>query len=163
MDSADPAIRPFIREGIFVESEFAPESFDLICCFQTLEHVTDPRELVEASKRLLRKDGLLALVTHDYRAPVNRILGRRSPIIDIEHLQIFCRPSLSHLLTSAGLKTVTIESFANVYPLSYWLKLAPIPASLKEAVLGLFKVSGAADVKFRFNVGNLLSVGRKSA
>ncbi|MDB5649227.1 MAG: class SAM-dependent methyltransferase, partial [Hyphomicrobiales bacterium] len=76
--AADPAIRPNIREGIFVEQDFAPESFDLICCFMTLEHVPDPRPMVEACARLLRSGGLLAMVTHDYKGPVNRLLGRRS-------------------------------------------------------------------------------------
>ena len=45
--AAPSARKSWIREGIFREKDFAPESFDLICCFMTLEHVLDPRELVD--------------------------------------------------------------------------------------------------------------------
>lgn len=162
INAAETAVRPLIREGIFVGDDFPAGHFDLICCFQTLEHVPEPRLMVEACARLLRKGGLLALVTHDYRAPVNRLLGRRSPIIDIEHLQLFCRSSLERLLLTAGLQTVAIEAFSNRYRLTYWLRLAPLPAKLKSAITQMMAASGIGKVKMRFNVGNLLSIGRKT-
>jgi SAM-dependent methyltransferase len=159
--AADPAIRPHIREGIFVEADFAPESFDLICCFMTLEHVPDPRPLVEACSRLLRAGGLLALVTHDYKAPVNRILGRRSPIIDVEHLQIFCPESLERLVSGSKLDIVRIESFANRYALRYWLRLMPLPRGLKAQLGRLFSATGVERQLISLRVGNLLTVARK--
>ena len=162
IDAADRAVRPFIREGVFVETDFVPESFDLICCFMTLEHVFDPKRLVEGCSRLLREGGILALVTHDYRAPINRLLGRFSPIIDIEHLQIFCQTSLECLLTCASLRVVEIESLTNSYPLSYWLRLAPLPAVVKALVMRTLSAIGADKTKISFNVGNLLSVGLKT-
>jgi SAM-dependent methyltransferase len=163
IDAAEPAVRPLIREGIFVEADFEASSFDLICCFQTLEHVPEPRALVESCSQLLRKGGILALVTHDYRAPINRLLGRKSPIIDIEHLQIFCRPSLERLLSTAGLQTVAIEAFANRYRMNYWLRLAPIPAALKPTITKIATATGIGGIKLRLNVGNLISIGRKAA
>lgn len=162
IDAADRAVRPFIREGVFVETDFVPESFDLICCFMTLEHVFDPKRLVEGCSRLLREGGILALVTHDYRAPINRLLGKFSPIIDIEHLQIFCQTSLECLLTCASLRVVKIESLTNSYPLSYWLRLAPLPAVVKALVMRTLSAIGADKTKISFNVGNLLSVGLKT-
>lgn len=161
IDAADPQVRSFIREGIFVENDFEAESLDLICCFQTLEHVPEPRQLVESCARLLRKGGLLAIVVHDYRAPINRALGRRSPIIDIEHLQLFCRPSLNRLLSTAGLEIVCIHSISNHYPLRYWLRLAPLPAGLKSAAIRALSACGAAEIRIKVNVGNLISIGRK--
>jgi SAM-dependent methyltransferase len=161
IDAADPQVRRFIREGIFVESDFQPESFGLICCFQTLEHVPAPRQLVESCARLLQKGGLLVLVTHDYRAPINRALGRRSPIIDIEHLQLFCRPSLRRLLSAAGLEVVGIRGISNRYPLRYWLRLAPLPTKLKSTAMKALSACGAADLCVKLNVGNLMSLGRK--
>jgi SAM-dependent methyltransferase len=153
------AVRGLIREGVFVEADFEPESFDLICCFQTLEHVPDPRALVRSCARLLRPGGALALVTHDYAAPLNRLLGRRSPIIDIEHLQLFCRPSLDWLLHDAGLPPWEIRVLVNRYPLRYWLRLTPLPGRLKRAVAGLLALAGLDRVRLGINVGNLLAIG----
>jgi SAM-dependent methyltransferase len=162
IDAASPAVRGLIREGVFVETDFAPASFDLICCFQTLEHVPDPRALVRSCARLLRPGGALALVTHDYTAPLNRLLGRRSPIIDIEHLQLFCRPSLNRLQRDAGLQTQKICAIVNRYPLRYWLRLTPLPGGLKRAMDRLLAVTSLDRVRIGVNVGNLLAIGHKS-
>ena len=40
--------RVWIREGIFEDNDLEPESFDLVCCFMTLEHVQNPGALVAA-------------------------------------------------------------------------------------------------------------------
>jgi SAM-dependent methyltransferase len=161
IDAAEAEIRPFIREGIFVEKEFSPESFDFICCFQTLEHVSGPKELVESCLRLLRPGGILACVTHDYRAPINRLLGRRSPIIDIEHLQLFCGPSLKALLANAGFVLEKLSPLVNRYPLRYWARLSPLPEPIKKGSTQMLALLGLASVRVGLNVGNLVAVGRK--
>jgi SAM-dependent methyltransferase len=161
--AAPPELRPFIREGVFVERDFAPESFDLICCFQTLEHVGDPRALARSCARLLRPGGALALVTHDYRAPFNRLLGRRSPIVDIEHLQLFCRASLERLLRDAGLPMQGIVTLVNRYPVRYWLRLAPLPSAVRASATRLLSAMSLDRARLSVNVGNILAVGRKPA
>lgn len=161
IDTAGPMIRPFISEGVFEERNFAPESFDLICCFQTLEHVAAPRELTEACWRLLRPGGAVAYIAHDSLAWINRLLGRRSPIIDIEHLQLFCRPSLDALLTASGFSTATIAPLVNRYPLRYWLRLTPLPPALKDGFARIFALLGLGKARVGMNVGNLLAVGYK--
>jgi SAM-dependent methyltransferase len=161
IEAAEAEIRPFIREGIFAEEEFAPESFDLICCFQTLEHVSAPKELTESCRRLLRSGGVLAFVTHDYMAPINRLLGRRSPIIDIEHLQLFCRSSLETLLTSAGFVVEKLSPLVNRYPLRYWLRLSPLPEPIKNAGSQMLALFGLSSLEIGLNVGNVVAIGRK--
>jgi hypothetical protein len=101
------------------------------------------------------------LVTHDYAGVVNRVLGRRSPIIDIEHLQLFCRASLERLLHDAGVPPREIRALVNRYPMHYWLRLTPLPMGLKRVAAGLLGVTGLGRVRFGVNVGNLLAIGRK--
>jgi SAM-dependent methyltransferase len=157
---AAPAHRKgWIREGIFREQDFAPASFDFICCFMTLEHVRDPRELVSGALRLLRPGGAIALVTHDYRSPVNRLLGKRSPIIDIEHMQLFSFDSIRALLAREGFVDIDVRSFSNSYALRYWVRLLPLPVGLKSALIRLLAMLGLADRKWSANVGNMMSVG----
>jgi SAM-dependent methyltransferase len=153
--------RAWIREGMFEERNFEAESFDLICCFMTMEHVRDPQEIASAAFRLLRPGGAFVTVTHDYQGAVNRLLGKRSPIIDIEHLQLFSKPSLVRLFEGSGFEEVATRGFMNRYPLQYWTKLVPLPAPLKTAALGVLKKTGMGGIKFGFNVGNVIASGFK--
>lgn len=157
--AAPPHRKPWIREGIFREEDFQPESFDLICCFMTMEHVRDPQLITTAASRLLRPGGAIALVTHDYRSPVNRLLGRRSPIIDIEHMQLFSQPSIRTLLQGSGFERVEVHSFRNRYALRYWTRLLPLPVGAKRGLTSAMQALGVADAKLSFNVGNMVSCG----
>ncbi len=153
--------RSWIREGIFVEADFASGSFDLICCFMTLEHVREPGDLVSSALRLLKPGGALVVVTHDFRAPVNRILGRRSPIVDLEHMQLFSARSAERLLASRGFIDVVGGSFRNAYRPSYWLRLAPIPSQVKSFAINQLQATGIDRVRLAVNVGNRMTSGFK--
>jgi SAM-dependent methyltransferase len=147
--------RIWLRETIFRADEFEDGSFDLVCCFMTMEHVRDPGSLARAVARLLRPGGAFAIVVHDHRAFVNRLLGRRSPIIDIEHMQLFSPSSVDRLFSEAGLERPEIASFRNRYALSYWVRLLPLPFALRGALQAVLKVTGLAGRKVGVNVGNL--------
>ena len=157
--AAPPHRRAWIREAIFTKSDYERESFDFICCFMTLEHVRDPQELLAGATRLLRLGGAIALVTHNYHGAVNRLLGRRSPIIDIEHMQLFSPKSMGALLSRNGYRSVTIASFRNRYALRYWIRLLPFGVNFKKALIRRLEAVGVADLKMSFNVGNMLSYG----
>lgn len=161
IEAAPQHRRPWIREGVFTETDFAAQSFDLVCCFMTLEHVRDPRVVAEAALRLLRPGGAFIAVTHDYRSPVNRLLGKRSPIIDIEHMQLFSAASVRRLFEHTGFEAVSVRAFVNRYRLAYWLRLAPLPALPKSWVARAFEATGLANAKLGANVGNLFTAGFK--
>jgi 2-polyprenyl-3-methyl-5-hydroxy-6-metoxy-1,4-benzoquinol methylase len=161
IEAAPEYRRKWIREGIFEESNFTSESFDLICCFMTMEHVHDPQVVAKAAFNILRPGGAFVTVTHDYRSLVNRLLGKRSPIIDIEHMQLFSKHSANHLFESVGYMDVSVEAFVNTYSLRYWLRLAPLPRGVKAAVSSLITTLGMKNVKLGVNVGNLITIGFK--
>lgn len=153
--------RAWIHEGMFNEKDFAPESFDLICCFMTMEHVHDPDIIARSAFRLLRPGGAFVTVTHDYRSAVNRLLGKRSPIIDIEHMQLFSERSVRRLFENTGYADVTVQAFVNTYALKYWMRLAPLPRGIKSATLGLLAATRVENIKLGLNVGNLITAGFK--
>ena len=155
--------KAWIREGIFVESDFKPESLDLICCFMTMEHVRDPKVIADAALRILRPGGAFITITHNYRSLVNRVLGRRSPIIDIEHMQIFSNTSVRYLFEGSGFGEVSVTAFANRYALGYWMRLSPLPTFVKSVVTHCFNRFGWSRWKLRINVGNTITVGYKPA
>jgi SAM-dependent methyltransferase len=162
-DAADEDIRPLIRVGVFRPLEFQEESIGLVGCFQTIEHVENPRELCSDIYRLLRPGGAFFLIGHDRLSWVTRLLGERSPIFDIEHQQLFSKSSLRYMLTSCGFEDVQIGTIRNRYPLSYWMKLLPLPASVKQVLIPATRALVVGRLPLRINIGNLYAAGFKRA
>jgi len=97
--------------------------YEAICLFQTVEHVHKPHELLILMTKHLAVGGSVFLIYHDRLSPINVALGRRSPIFDIEHLQLFTQTGIQWLLQSCGLRVMTMRRFVNRYPLNYALRL----------------------------------------
>lgn len=152
----------WLEERIFEEKNYKPCSFQLICCFMTMEHVYDPEEVARAAYNLLTPGGVFVTVTHDYRSTVNKLLGKRSPIIDIEHMQLFSRKSISRLFQNIGFVDIENNAFKNKYSLRYWLRLAPLPESIKVVFLSAINKLGLAESKIAINVGNMITYGTKN-
>lgn len=161
IDAATPDIKPHLRKGMFSDAMLADTQSSLICSFMTLEHISDPGEFVGKAYKLLEPGGMIAVVVHNWRAPLNRLLGMRSPIIDIEHLQLFSPKSLDTLLRGAGFESVRILGISNAYPLRYWLRLTPLPSGLKRAISSVLERVGLANILIPMRVGNILAVGTK--
>jgi len=119
----------------------------------TMEHVRDPKVAADAAFRLLRPGGAFVTVTRNYRSAVNRTLGRRSPIIDIEHMQLFPDKSIRYLFQTTGFESVTVNAFTNTNALSYWMRLSPIPSRSTKMAMRFTKWLVDDRWKLSFNVG----------
>jgi SAM-dependent methyltransferase len=160
---APASVRASIRVECFDAGRLPAAHFTLVILNQTIEHVPAPLELLRAARTLLKPGGLLMLVSHNYRHWLMRLLGARSPIIDIEHLQIFSPVSLAAALERAGFQILDIRPFANAYPLHYWARLLPLPPRLKRPLYGWLRGSEAVGgFLLRASVGNMLAWARAS-
>lgn len=158
---ADPGVTPFIRHGFFEPGMFAPETFNLISCFQTIEHLPEPGDLFTSAFTMLRPGGCFFLAAHNYRSLAAKIFRGRSPIFDIEHLQLLSPRSTAALYNRAGFSGVRVLHLRNRYPLSYWLRLAPLGEGLKKRVDSFFKALGLADATLSLPAGNIAAFGFK--
>ena len=82
------------------------EKFDAVTLWDVIEHLADPRKVVEKLRSLIDDHGLLILTTPDIeslpaRITRNRWIGFKSPD---EHLWYFSRCTIIKLLESAGFK-----------------------------------------------------------
>lgn len=91
---------------------FEPSSFDAVTMMDLLEHTSSPVEVVAEAARVLRRDGVLAVLTPDAGSPVSRALGARWPEIQRvpEHLVLFSVRGLASLLHRCGLDVVAWHS-----------------------------------------------------
>ena len=88
-----------IRTGIFVKGLYPAESLDVITLWDVIEHVPEPKTLVEASYEALKPGGILALNTPDSRSVLARLLKTNwHLVIPPEHLFLMNRVSLTKIL-----------------------------------------------------------------
>ncbi len=161
--AAQDRVARLIEHDVFRPGIRPEGSLSLVTCFQAIEHVPDPAVLVGDATRLLKPGGVLAIVCHDRRAPANRVLGLRSPIIDIEHQQLFSPASVRCLLGGAGLVDVGHRTIRNRYPLRYWVRLLPLPRAVAQLAARALGPAGLGDRTLTLPVGNLLAWGRRPA
>jgi SAM-dependent methyltransferase len=161
--AAKPSVRGYLKCGVFAAEQFPPESLDLVTCFQVIEHVWDPVKIAADARALLKPGGLFLIVAHNRRAFSARMMGTKSPIFDIEHLQLFDRSTGAALMRTAGFESVAIRSLRNKYPINYWIKLFPLPKTAKAAASWMARASGIGKLLLSLPAGNLALVGRKPA
>jgi SAM-dependent methyltransferase len=143
--------------NIAIENFKSTDKFDLVTCFQTIEHLNDPRNFVETIKKFIKPGGYLAISCHNRLSAVNKILGEKSPIFDVEHLQVFTDSGIELLLKSLGFEIIYSKKYKNTYPLSYWLKIAPLGGKIKDIVERNKKLFSPP---ISINVGNHMIIGK---
>jgi hypothetical protein len=110
---------------------------------------------------ILNPGGLFVTVTHNLKALSARLLGDKSPIFDIEHLQLFSQKTIRALLQRSGFTDIRVMRVWNRYPIHYWMKLAPLPQNLKQALITVAKHRPLAAVTCALPAGNMAAVARK--
>ena len=103
------------------------------------------------------------MVVHNYRSPLNRILGKKSPIIDIEHMQLFSKKSIESLFNKTNYEDIQIKDFYNHYSINYWIRLSPLPNLIKNIFIKLLNKFNLGKFKIKINVGNIIVSGRKAS
>jgi SAM-dependent methyltransferase len=153
--AAAAEIRPLIRQDIFRPDLFPAGSLSLITCFQTIEHLADPLAFCRNAGRALKPGGALFLIGHNRKALSARLLGRKSPIFDIEHLQLFSPASVRRLLNASGFDRVQVRTVYNRYPIRYWARLFPFPKGIKSQIIAALQSSGVGGWTLPLAAGNL--------
>jgi SAM-dependent methyltransferase len=160
---ARPEIRDRIRLGLFRPEDHPLAGFSLVTCFQTMEHLWNPLGIARDVLPLLKSGAGFVIVVHNRYALSARILGFKSPIFDIEHLQLFSPKTVRSLLECAGYKHVQVASLWNRYPLHYWIKLLPLPDRIKRILLSSVNTSRIGKMLVSLPAGNLVCMGFKEA
>lgn len=89
--------------GELQDADFGDGTFDVVVMSEVLEHVTDPRGLLAEVRRVLRPGGLMWLTTPNCSGLSARLLRLRWTVLaPPEHLHLFSRRGLLHLLESTG-------------------------------------------------------------
>lgn len=157
--------RADIRENIVCDvmrpGLFEPEEFDVVCLFQVFDHVPDPSGLLDECVTVLRPGGLLLFLHHDLGALSARLLGARSPIVDIEHTYLYTRETLAGLCSMKRLRVREVGRAWNRCSLAHLAHLAPLPSRVKEGVSAVLSGTGLGRLSLDLPLGNLYLIAQK--
>ena len=145
--------------GFFNESAFPDNYFDLICIFQTLDHLEDPIKMMEICYRKLKPNGLIYIIVHNTNALQYKLFKDKSPIIDIEHIYLFNKKNIVTAIEKAGFENMKVFNVKNSYPFEYLISHSPLP--LKKILLKFFSNIKLSEKCFSLNLGNMGIIGVK--
>jgi SAM-dependent methyltransferase len=118
--SAEGANKAGARSGarVFVgdipDAPFAPESFDVITCFDVLEHVYEPRRVMAKGGEWLKPGGIFYVLVPNIDSAEARIFGTYWHGLELpRHLFHYSPASLRNLAKTAGLIEVSLLTQRN--------------------------------------------------
>jgi ubiquinone/menaquinone biosynthesis C-methylase UbiE len=122
----DPFIEEFRSRGCLLELDhvqlfsemaerlsFPSDSFDFAICFNTLDHVKNPREVLKQVHRVLKPSGLLLLNVHAFNLYSTKLFAWFLRFADPTHPHHFSSKAIVGMLSHSGFKV----DIAKVQPL----------------------------------------------
>ncbi len=99
-----------VRHGDLLAEDLGSRQYDLVCMWDTIEHLPRPDRYVEVLGRRLSPGGVLALTTGDISSLNARLRrGRWRLIHPPTHVHYFSRGSIARLLDRFGIDVVHVE------------------------------------------------------
>ncbi|MGF7182409.1 class I SAM-dependent methyltransferase [Tunturiibacter psychrotolerans] len=100
--------------GNILDAPFPPESFDVITCFDVLEHLFEPRQVMEKVATWLKPGGIFFVQVPNIDSAEARAFGTYWHGLELpRHLFHYSPESLRFLAESTGLQQVALESRRN--------------------------------------------------
>jgi 2-polyprenyl-3-methyl-5-hydroxy-6-metoxy-1,4-benzoquinol methylase len=95
--------------GTLEDQTFEPEFFDVITCFDVIEHLRDPFAYLKHCHALLKKGGIFLAETCNVRSLHQLVLGKRWQSDPSQHLYLFTPKTLRKIAEKAGFSVITIN------------------------------------------------------
>jgi 2-polyprenyl-3-methyl-5-hydroxy-6-metoxy-1,4-benzoquinol methylase len=113
-----------IIQGTIDNHSFNEQSFDLICFWDVIEHLTNPKDALIKVRSLLKPNGILLINYPDIGTWPAKLAGQRYWWILSVHLHHFNRTTLTEICRRSGYKTILYKSYWQTLQFGYLLKMA---------------------------------------
>lgn len=163
VEKSPPNIKSNIICDIMRPGLLKRNQIDVICMFQTFDHISDPGTLLQECFDALKPGGVFLCLNHDAASMSARILGESSPIFDIEHTYLYSQDTIKQIFRKYGYAIKEVGEAVNTYSLHYLLQLLPFPHSLKKALLSSSRNGWLGKVNMTVSLGNLYLIAQKPA
>ena len=110
-----------IKQGFIEEIDFQNEFFDAIIMADVIEHLENPKKILNKIYEILKQNGELLILTPDIGSFAAKLTGKYWWGILDGHLFYFTRKTLRQLLEDCGFEIVLLKSFGRTFLLKDWL------------------------------------------
>lgn len=158
---AHPDIKPFLIQDVMSPGIIPPNSFEVCAMFHTLDHLPDPIEILKSCIESLSPGGVLIVAVHNEKAFSAKLLGKKSPIFDVEHTHLYSKETSVLLFQKLGLAQIRVNSYRNHYSLAYILHLTPISRKVRASILSSAFGKLLSKIRVNLPLGNIVISGVK--
>ncbi|HSW89391.1 MAG TPA: class I SAM-dependent methyltransferase, partial [Patescibacteria group bacterium] len=158
---APKAVRGKIVQALFSRRLFPKGKISFIFIFQTLDHIPEPDKFLRECMTVLKPGGFILSFHHDVESWSAHLLGEKSPIIDVEHTQLFSIDTSRQLFEKVGMEVTEDYSPVSFVSLKHLIWLFPFPNSVKEILVGNAALKGLLSTTIPLRMGNVCIVGEK--
>lgn len=116
------AIKKFgdaVKVGDIKDIDFKEDYFDAITMVDLFEHIDNPKPILVKLRRILKSNGVLAIIVPDTSSFSSKIMRRHWPHIKNEHLYYYSREAITTVLSQINFKIEAVSSFPKPTTFSY--------------------------------------------
>jgi SAM-dependent methyltransferase len=130
-----------IEQGTIDNHTFEPESFDMVCLWDVIEHLTNPKAALLTIRNLTKPTGILLINYPDIGTWQAKIAGRRYWWILSVHLHHFNRVTIKKICDRTGFEVVHFQRYWQTLQFGYLEEMAihykiPLSRLLKRLTPG---------------------------
>lgn len=119
-------------------------SVGLAVMVHVLDHLLDPKAMLERIRVKLKPGGVVMIVTHNEASLLRKVMATRWPPFCLQHPEIYSPASMKHLVRRAEYAGVEVQRSVNYFPIDFMIRQAAYTvgidlgkAPLPKAALGL--------------------------
>lgn len=113
-----------VVQGTIEVHSFELGSFDMICLWDVIEHVPDPKAALVEIRALLKPDGVVLINYPDIGTWQAKLAGKRFWWILSVHLHHFSRPTLAEICRRTGFEVFRFQRYWQVLEFGYLEQMA---------------------------------------
>jgi 2-polyprenyl-3-methyl-5-hydroxy-6-metoxy-1,4-benzoquinol methylase len=164
-ESAVEQVSPILKGKIYndvMRTGVVSQKVNVICMFQLFDHIPNPNEFLDICLDTLLPGGLILCFNHNINALSARLLGEKSPIIDIEHTYLYSPDTLKKLFQKHGFVVREARPAWNIVNVSSLFRLFPLPKNMKSRMLSYLERNPRfGQISMSLPIGNLYLIAQK--
>lgn len=113
-----------IEQGTIESHNFEPNSFEMICLWDVIEHLPTPKAALIEIKKLLKPNGILLINFPDIGTMQAKLAGKRFWWILSVHLHHFTRDTISKIFIKSGFEAFHFQRYWQILEFGYLERMA---------------------------------------